>query len=239
MKLITEANAPNFEAIKDFIYEDYKAPNGEMKRQARINGIFIQTEKENRNGRVYPRRMMEKCLGDYKADRFPNQKTTKWRTYGELGHPEGVEINLHRVSHIIDSLEWDGPNVMGSAKIVDTEYGRIAEALLGADGQLGVSSRGVGALGESSGPGPQMVTEYELISVDIVSDPSAPDGFVDGILESAEFIRVGGKFTDTSLRHSEAAFDNIGSALSSLPAHDRDHYLNECIKDFLKTISGS
>jgi hypothetical protein len=236
MKLITEANAPNFDAINKFFYEEVEV-GGVKKRQPRITGIFIQSNVQNRNGRVYPRDLMEKCVQDYVADRFPNQKTRKYRTYGELGHPEGVEINLHRVSHIIDSLEWDGDNVIGSAKIVDTEYGRIAESLLAADGQLGVSSRGVGALGESTGmTDPKMVTEYELIAVDIVSDPSAPDGFVEGILESVDFIRAGGKYTSQSLERSGRAYSGLEKALESLPKGDRNEYLNLCIKDFLKTL---
>lgn len=237
MKLITEANAPNFDAIDKFFYEEVNLGNGQVKKQPRITGIFIQSDVQNRNGRVYPKNLMEKCVLDYVADRFPNEKTKKFRTYGELGHPEGVEINLHRVSHIIDSLEWDGSNVIGSAKLVDTEYGRIAEALLAADGQLGVSSRGVGALGESTGMNdPKMVTEYELIAVDIVSDPSAPDGFVEGILESVDFIRAGGKYTPSSLERSGRAYNKLEEALSTLPTHDRNDYLNLCIKDFLKTL---
>lgn len=237
MKLITEANAPDFEAISEFLYEDVKLPNGEVQKQPFIKGIFMQADKQNRNGRVYPLKLLQPSVSAYVQDRFPNPHLgkNKWRSYGELGHPEGVEINLHRVSHIINELNWDGPNCIGKAKLVDTEYGRIGQSLLAADGQLGVSSRGVGALDESVGGG-KMVTEYELIAVDIVSDPSAPDGFVDGILESVDFIRAGGKYTENSLKRSDLAFSGLKKALEDIPKHERNQYLNECIKDFLKTL---
>jgi hypothetical protein len=236
MKLITEANAPNFDAIDKFFYEEVEI-GGVKKKQARITGVFLQSEVKNRNGRVYPRSLLVPCVENYINDRFPNEKTKKFRSYGELGHPEGVEINLHRVSHITDSLTWDGTNCIGSARIVDTEYGRTAESLLSADGQLGVSSRGVGALGESMGMNdPKMVTEYELIAVDIVADPSAPDGFVEGILESVDYICVGGKYTSSSLRRSEAACNNLRKAVSTIPSHERDEYLTNCLEDFLRTL---
>jgi hypothetical protein len=231
-KLITEAN---FESIGKFLYEEVTTPEG-VKKAPVIEGIFIQTEKKNRNGRVYPRSLMEKCVQAYVADRFPNEKTKKWRTFGELGHPEGVEINLHRVSHIITDMKWNGNDVIGKAKILDTEYGRIAESILKADGQLGVSSRGLGNVSEAAGQDAAMVTEYELITVDIVADPSAPDGFVDGILESRNYIRNGGTYTQESFARSGKAYDGLQKALETLPKHDRDSYLVSCLKDFFKTI---
>lgn len=238
MKLITEANAPNFEAIQSgVLYEEHVNEKGEKVKTPYIEGIFIQADKPNRNGRVYPRSLMVPCVEAYIQDRFPNQKTQNFRTYGELGHPEGVEINLHRVSHLITEMHWENSNVLGKAKLVDTEYGRIAQSLLNAGGQLGVSSRGVGSLDESA-PANQskMVTEYELIAVDIVADPSAPDGFVQGILESVDFICVGGKYSNTSLRRSETAFKNLRESLEQLPKQDRNSYLNLCIKDFLNNL---
>jgi hypothetical protein len=232
-KLITESN---FESIGKFLYEDYTNDTGVKVKSPTIEGIFIQTEKKNRNGRVYPRSLMEKCVQAYVSDRFPNEKTKKWRTFGELGHPEGVEINLHRVSHIITDMKWNGNDVIGKAKILDTEYGRIAESILKADGQLGVSSRGLGNVQEAHGQDAAMVTEYELITVDIVADPSAPDGFVDGVLESINYVRTGGKYTPESFARSGKAYSALNKALSSLPKHDRDSYLVSCLKDFFKTI---
>jgi hypothetical protein len=238
MKLITEANAPNFEAIRSgILYEEYEDESGKKVKTPYIEGIFIQADKPNRNGRVYPRKLMIPCVESYINDRFPNQKTNNYRTYGELGHPEGVEINLHRVSHLITEMKWEGSNVIGKAKLVDTEYGRIAQSLLNAGGQLGVSSRGVGSLDESS-PSSQAktVTEYELIAVDIVADPSAPDGFVQGILESVEFICVGGKYSQSSLRRSQNAYSKLKESLERLPRKERNDYLNLCIKDFLNNL---
>ncbi len=239
MKLITEANAPNFEALtKGVFYEDVANETGETVKTPHIEGIFIQANKPNRNGRVYPKQLMIPCVEAYIRDRFPNEKTSKYRTYGELGHPEGVEINLHRVSHIITDLHWEGDNVIGKAKLVDTEYGRIAQSLLNAGGQLGVSSRGVGSLDESpmmKGQ-PKQVTEYELITVDIVADPSAPDGFVQGILESVDFIKAGGKYTNASLERSEKAYNYLKESLKSLPSKERNSYLNQCIKEFLNNL---
>ena len=232
-KLITESN---FESIGKFLYEDYTNDSGVKVKSPTIEGIFIQTEKKNRNGRVYPRSLMEKCVQAYVADRFPNEKTKKWRTFGELGHPEGVEINLHRVSHIITDMKWNGNDVIGKAKILDTEYGRIAESILKADGQLGVSSRGLGNVQEAHGQDAAMVTEYELITVDIVADPSAPDGFVDGVLESVNYVRAGGKYTQESFARSGKAYEQLNKALSSLPKHEKDSYLVSCLKDFFKTI---
>jgi hypothetical protein len=231
-KLITEAN---FESIGKFLYEEVTTSEG-IKRTPTIEGIFIQTEKTNRNGRIYPRSLMEKCVQAYVADRFPNDKTKKWRTFGELGHPEGVEINLHRVSHIITDMKWAGNDVIGKAKILDTEYGRIAESILKADGQLGVSSRGLGNVQEAHDQNAALVTEYELITVDIVADPSAPDGFVDGILESINYVRTGGKYTQESLARSGKAYNNLQKSLESLPKHERNEYLVSCLKDFFKTI---
>ncbi|MCS7316921.1 MAG: primosomal protein [Candidatus Dojkabacteria bacterium] len=230
MKLITEAN---FESIGKFAYESEEGG----KKHPYIEGIFIQTEKKNRNGRIYPKSLMEKCIENYIKDRFPNEKTKKWRTFGELGHPEGVEINLHRVSHMITELRWSGNDVIGKAKILDTEYGRIAESLLKADGQLGVSSRGLGNVEESLSSDNVLVTEYELITVDIVADPSAPDGFVNGILENVEYIRVGGKYTPKSLMKSEKAYKNLKESLISLPKKERNQYLIEVIKKFLDDLA--
>lgn len=229
-KLITEASSPNFNGIEK-ITESVDS-NGE--KQHYIEGIYIQTEKKNRNGRIYPKSLMEKCVSSYISDRMsvPN----KLRSFSELGHPEGVEINLHRVSHLITELKWAGNDVIGKAKLLDTEYGRIAKSLLLSGGQLGVSSRGLGNVQEDRGQSAALVTEYELIAIDIVADPSAPDGFVDGILESVNYIRNGGKYTPESLSRSGKAYSELGKSLESLPKHDRDAYLVSCLKDFFKTI---
>lgn len=231
-KLITESNAPNFDSGIDKIYEAVEA-NGDKSHY--IEGIFIQTEKPNRNGRIYPKTLMEKCVEAYVADRM--KTPGKYRSYGELDHPTDISINLHRVSHLITELKWVNNDVIGKARLLDTEYGRIAKSLLLGGGQLGVSSRGLGNVQEGAGSGKSaLVNEYELITVDIVADPSAPDGFVNGIMESIDYIKVGGKYTPASLKRSDSAFNTLKESLSSLPKHDRDAYLTEVVKKFLKNI---
>lgn len=230
-KLITEAAAPNFNGIEKIV----ESIDSEGQKQHYIEGIFIQTEKKNRNGRIYPKALMEKCVEAYMVDRMQNPK--RLRTFGELGHPEGIEINLHRSSHLITELKWAGNDVLGKARLIDTEYGRVAKSILLAGGQLGVSSRGLGNVKEAVGAdNSALVNEYELIAVDIVADPSAPDGFVDGIMESVEYIKVGGSYTARSLKRSEAAFSDLKESLETLPKHEKDAYVVECVKKFLASI---
>lgn len=246
-KLITEANSPNFNAIKDVVLTEEKKADGTIEKVTEIVGPFIQCEVKNRNGRIYPKKLMEQCVQKYVNERMTGDKL---RSYGELGHPEGIEINLHRVSHMITKLEWSGNNVLGRAKLLDTEYGRIANTIIKADGQLGTSSRGMGALNapnqqmpglyedsvRSHGEDANVVTEFELIAEDIVADPSAPQGFVNGIYESRDYIIAGGQYTEASLRRSVKAFENLNEALSSLPKKDRDSYFIETIEKFLRDI---
>lgn len=230
-KLITEAAAPNFNGIEKIV----EAVDSDGQKYHCIEGIFIQTEKKNRNGRVYPKALMEKCVETYVLDRM--QTPGKYRSFGELDHPDGISINLHRVSHLVTELKWNGNDVHGKARLLDTEYGRLAKSVLLGGGQLGVSSRGLGNVQEGVGAGQSaLVNEYELIAVDIVADPSAPDGFVDGIMESVEYIKVGGVYTAQSLKRSDAAFSSLKESLASLPKHEKDTYVVECVKKFLASI---
>jgi hypothetical protein len=148
-----------------------------------IEGIFLQSNVVNRNGREYPKNIMEKEVSRYMAEVVKLN-----RAYGELGHPAGPQINLDRVSHIITELKWDGDNVIGKAKITRTPMGDIARGLLESGAQLGVSSRGMGSLKESNG---KMVvqSDYKIATAaDIVADPSAPNAFVRGIMENVDWI---------------------------------------------------
>jgi hypothetical protein len=230
-KLITEASNPNFDGIQK-IMEDVDAVGG---KHHYIEGIFIQTEAPNRNLRVYPKRLMEKCVEAYVNDRM--RIPQKLRSWGELDHPENVTINMHRVSHLVTELKWVGNDVHGKARLLDTEYGRLAKAMLLGGGQLGVSTRGLGNVAEGAAANNSaLVNEYELIAIDIVADPSAPEGFVDGIMESMEFIKVGGRFTAQSLNRSDAAFSNLKKSLCELPKHEKDAYVVECVKKFLSDM---
>lgn len=229
MKLITEGNFPNFNGVKDVLIKEDKNTG---RHETRIEGIFIQTELENRNGRIYEKAKMEEAMSRYVEDRM--KSGSKYRSFGELGHPEGVEINLHRVSHYIESLRWQGNDVIGVAKIIDTEYGRIADTILREGLQLGVSSRGLGELDQTSGS--NRVVEFELIAVDIVADPSAPQGFVEGILEGKEYIIEGGKYTEISMTRSVHAFEMLEKELKTLPARDKNDYLRNSLKNFFKNL---
>lgn len=173
MKLITELN----EEV-ELVTEE---TNG--KKNYYIEGIFLQTEMVNRNGRKYSRNIMEREVA-----RYNREIIEKNRAFGELGHPSGPSINLDRVSHIITELKQDGNNFIGKARITDTPMGHIARGIMESGGQLGVSSRAMGSLKEENGV---MVVQSDLrisTAADIVADPSAPDAFVHGIMEGVEWI---------------------------------------------------
>ena len=174
MKLITELT----ESV-DYITESRE--NGTKEHY--ITGPFLVSEEQNKNGRIYPKDVMESAVSKYVTE-IVNTK----RAYGELGHPAGPQINLDRVSHIITELKWSGNIVMGKAKITDTPMGNIARGLLESGANLGVSSRGLGSLKESNGV---MVvqSDYKIATgADIVADPSAPGAFVQGIMENTEWL---------------------------------------------------
>jgi len=151
-----------------------------------ITGIFMQAEKKNRNGRVYPKDVLHK-----EVDRYNREYVNKNRAFGELGHPDSPTINLDRVSHMITNLYPDGNNIIGKAKILDTPNGKIVKSLLDGGANLGVSTRGVGSLRPHNGY--QLVQDdfHLATAADIVADPSAPDAFVRGIMEGKEWILDG------------------------------------------------
>jgi hypothetical protein len=174
MKLITEEVVN----VQYLVEEDGKGGKNHF-----IEGIFMQAEKQNRNGRVYPRHILNK-----EVDRYNQNYVMKNRAFGELGHPDSPTINLDRVSHMITSLRPEGNNFIGKAKILDTPNGKIVKSLLDGGASLGVSTRGVGSLKPANGY--QLVQDdfHLATAADIVADPSAPDAFVQGIMENAEWI---------------------------------------------------
>ena len=157
-----------------------------------IEGVFLQSNLKNRNGRMYPESIMDK-----EVKRYAEEYVSKNRAYGELGHPDTPSINLDRVSHLIVDLRKEGTNYIGKAKILDTPMGQIAKGLLDGGANLGVSSRALGSL-KSNNEGVQIVQDDFMLSTaaDIVADPSAPDAFVRGIMESREWVFVDGKFVE-------------------------------------------
>lgn len=173
MKLIAELN-------EDTEYLTERSEDG--KRHHFITGRFMTAEEKNKNGRLYKKDILEK-----EVDRYLREVVKAKRAFGELNHPAGPTINLDRVSHIITELKWDGNFVNGKAKITSTPMGEIARGLLESGGLLGVSTRGLGSLREQNGV---MVvqSDFKLSTVDIVSDPSGPGCFVNGIMENVDWI---------------------------------------------------
>ena len=175
MKLITEMT----EDVQYLIELDEESG----KKRHYIEGVFMPSEIKNRNGRMYPRAVLEN-----EVKRYNKEYVKKNRAMGELNHPQGPTVNLDRVSHIIKELKSDGNNVYGKAKIMDTPMGNIAKNLIDEGAKLGVSSRGMGSLKANKEGINEVQDDFMLSAVDIVADPSAPGAFVNGIMEGAEWI---------------------------------------------------
>ena len=173
MKLIAEYTDQDIECIVE-------AKDG--KKTYAIEGIFASAEQKNRNGRIYPFNVMDKAITKYILE-----QVDKGRAVGELNHPEGPTINLDKVSHKIDSLKWEGNDVVGKATILATPMGKIVEGLLDGGVRVGVSTRGMGSL-QQSGGAMKVGPDFMLNAVDIVQDPSAPNAFVNGIMEGVEWV---------------------------------------------------
>lgn len=184
MKLISE-EVQNAE----YIVEDN---NG--KKDYKIRGIFLQSEIRNKNGRVY-----EKSILENEVNRYNREFINKKRAFGELGHPDSPTVNLERVSHMITKLHPDGTNFIGEAKIMNTPYGKIVKGLIDEGAQLGVSSRGMGSLQTRGGVNYVGRDFYLATAADIVADPSAPDAFVEGIMESKEWVWDNGVLVEKDL----------------------------------------
>tara|TARA_Y100001970_G_scaffold166184_1_gene203246 strand:+ start:3791 stop:4435 length:645 start_codon:yes stop_codon:yes gene_type:complete len=162
---------------------EYIVEENNGKKDYKIRGVFLQSDIKNRNGRVYPMEILENEVKRYNAE-FINKK----RAFGELGHPDGPTVNLERVSHMITKLSPDGKNFIGEAKIMNTPYGKIVKGLIDEGAQLGVSSRGMGSLESRGGANYVGKDFYLATAADIVADPSAPDAFVEGIMENKEWV---------------------------------------------------
>jgi len=173
MKLITET----IEDVQVLTEEK----NG--KKDYKIKGVFMQADIKNRNGRVYPVETLAR-----EVRRYTKEFIDKRRAFGELGHPDGPTVNLERVSHMITSLKPEGKNFIGEAKIMDTPYGKIVKNLIDEGAVLGVSSRGMGSIQQQGGRNLVGKDFYLATAADIVADPSAPDAFVEGIMEGKEWV---------------------------------------------------
>ena len=183
MQLITE------------VFEDLQFITEEKGKNLFIEGVFLQANKKNRNGRVYPTEVLQR-----EVKRYTENYVDKNRAYGELGHPAGPTINLERVSHMIKELKQDGDNFIGKAKIMtETPMGAIAKNLIGEGATLGVSSRGMGSVKKSSGTDVVQNDFYLATAADNVADPSAPDAFVNGIMEGKEWVWENGVIREAQI----------------------------------------
>ncbi len=190
MKLITET-------IEDIdILTESNAKGG---KDYKIRGVFMQADIKNRNGRIYPVSTLQTEVARYTKE-FINKK----RAFGELGHPDGPTVNLERVSHMITSLTPEGKNFIGEAKIMDTPYGKIVKNLIDEGAQLGVSSRGMGSISN----GTVGKDFYLATAADIVADPSAPDAFVEGIMEGKEWVWDNGSLIEEELDRMKKRIKN-------------------------------
>lgn len=198
MKLIIEqADLGSISYLKESSEE-------EKEKHWYITGPFMQAETKNRNGRIYPKKIMEREVNRYRKEMIETH-----RAMGELDHPETPTINLDRVSHLIESLEFDGNDIIGKAKILDTPTGRIAQALLEGGVKLGVSSRGLGTLNEDDNV--TVNDDYQLVCVDIVGDPSALSAYVNGIVENKEYIIQGDTIVERAVENLEDSLAKHGS----------------------------
>ena len=191
MKLISEFNDY---AIEPVIVEQ----NEKGEKDYFIEGVFMQGDIKNRNGRIYPIDVMKKEVG-----RYVKEFVEKDRAFGELGHPDGPTINLDKVSHMITKLEQDGSNFMGRAKILTTPNGQIVRNLINDGAKLGVSSRGLGSL-EQRGGAQVVKDDFQLATAaDIVADPSAPNAFVEGIMEGKDWVWNNGSLVEAELERAK------------------------------------
>ena len=217
MRLIKEFN----ESI-NYLTEETKDKN---KPNVFIEGVFLQSDLKNKNGRIYPKEIMQR-----EVQRYVDENVKTKRAYGELGHPEGPTVNLDRVSHMITSLKEDGNNWIGKAKIMDTPMGRIVKELISEGAQLGVSSRGLGSLKERNGINEVQGDFMLATAADIVADPSAPDAFVSGIMEGKEWVFVNGKWTEQDIEEAK-------TSISKANIRDLEEEKMQVFNNFLNKLS--
>ena len=216
MKLITE----EISSVK-FITEGKGA-----KKKMYIEGVFLQGDLKNRNGRMYPVATLAKEVG-----RYNESFVKKGRAVGELGHPDGPTVNLDRVSHKIVSLEQKGNNFIGKAQLLETPMGKIAKSLIGEGVTLGVSSRGIGTLKEDRDGIKVVGEDFQLATAaDIVADPSAPDAFVNGIMEGKEWVWEGGTLREQFVDETKKRINTLVDQKSL-----EEHKLN-LFTDFLSNL---
>ena len=188
------------EAVEEVEYITEEKESGG--KNYKIKGIFLQADIKNRNGRVYPMEVLEKEVAKYNRNFIKEN-----RAFGELGHPDGPTVNLERVSHMITSLTPDGKNFIGEAKIMETPMGKIVKNLMDEGAKLGVSSRGMGSLNQKNGANYVRDDFYLATAADIVADPSAPNAFLEGIMEGKEWVWNHGSLVEAHVADLKEKFD--------------------------------
>ena len=216
MKLIAEYTESNLSCIVE------KKEDGTKKFM--IEGVFAQAEAKNRNGRIYPKKIMENAVAKY-----VDTQVSKNRAVGELNHPEGPTVNLDKVSHLITDLHFEGNDVVGKASILDTPMGQIVKGLLEGGVNLGVSTRGMGSLVERSGA-MYVKDDFTLSTIDIVQDPSAPNAFVNGIMEGVEWNWSNGVLIPQEICEEQETENNCTPRVGSYAEQTRE------FKNFLSSI---
>jgi len=215
MKLITEYKETDVQCIVE------KKEDGTKTHV--IEGIFAMAESKNRNGRIYPQSIMENAVSKYVTE-----QVSKSRAVGELNHPDGPTVNLDKVSHLITDLKMEGKNVMGKARILDTPMGNIVKGLLEGGVQLGVSTRGMGSLEQRNGT-MYVKDDFMLNTIDIVQDPSAPNAFVNGIMEGVDWVWNNGIIEAQEI-------EKIETEIKSAPRSDLYEVQTREFKNFLSLL---
>ena len=189
-----------------------------------IKGIFMQSDLKNQNGRIYPHAVLKK-----EVNNFNNKYVKEGRALGELGHPMGPIINLDRVSHVIKELKEDGKNFVGKAKVMDTPNGKIVKNFISEGVKLGVSSRGMGSVKQNKEGVNEVQNDFVLSTVDIVADPSAPDAFVNGIMEGKEWVWENGVI-------KEREIDNMRKTIEKAKMRELEQKKLEVFQKFLQKL---
>lgn len=213
--------------IQELVEEvQFVAESNEGNKNYFIEGVFLQSNLKNRNGRMYPKNVMKR-----EVNRYMKEYVEAKRAFGELGHPEGPTINLDRVSHMIVCLKEEGNNYIGKAKIMDTPMGKIAKNLLDEGAKLGVSSRGLGSLKLNNEGINEVQDDFFLATAaDIVADPSAPDAFVQGVMENKEWIFVDGMWTYQNM-------DETKKIIEQAQRKQLEDVKMKVFENFLNTVS--
>ena len=216
MKLITEYVEQNIETICE--------QKKDGSRDYFIEGVFMQSNKKNRNGRIYEKASLEKAV-----DKYVTEQVKTGRAVGELNHPEGPTVNLDKVSHKITDLHWQGNDVVGKASILKTPMGQIVEGLLDGGVKLGVSSRGMGSLVQKNGVS-YVGDDFMLSTIDIVQDPSAPSAFVNGVMEGVEWVWDNGLIRQQDI-------EEIETEIKRAPSKNLHEAEIRAFKNFLSKIN--